>query len=78
MRCGCSLTGHEVFGVDKRPNSWTREFDTLLQDLAGHYAPFPGGMNGVEYPRVDLVIHLAAHAKVHQLVREPQRRSRTR
>ncbi len=65
--------GHELFGVDKRPNSWTREFDTLLQDLAGHYAPFPGGMNGVEYPRVDLVIHLAAHAKVHQLVREPQR-----
>lgn len=65
--------GHSVFGVDKRPNSWTKEFDTLLQDLAGHYAPFRGGMNGVEYPAVDLVIHLAAHAKVHQLVRQPQR-----
>jgi UDP-glucose 4-epimerase len=65
--------GHEVFGVDKRPNTWTREFDTLLQDLAGHYAPFPGGMNGVEWPDVDLVVHLAAHAKVHQLVRQPQR-----
>ncbi len=65
--------GHEVFGVDKRRNTWTREFDTLLQDLAGHYAPFRGGMNGVEYERVDLVIHLAAHAKVHQLVLEPQR-----
>ena len=66
--------GHWVFGVDKRPNTWTREFDTLLQDLAGGlYAPFTGGMNGVEWPEVDLVVHLAAHAKVHQLVRQPQR-----
>jgi UDP-glucose 4-epimerase len=65
--------GHEVFGVDKRRNTWSRDFDTLLQDLAGHYAPFRGGMNGVEYERVELVIHLAAHAKVHQLVLEPQR-----
>jgi nucleoside-diphosphate-sugar epimerase len=65
--------GHWVFGVDKRPNPWTQQFDTLLQDLAGHYAPFRGGMNGVEWPEVDLVVHLAAHAKVHQLVRQPQR-----
>jgi UDP-glucose 4-epimerase len=65
--------GHEVFGVDKRQNTWTDEFRYLLQDLAGHYAPFPGGINGVEYPEVDLVVHLAAHAKVHQLVRQPHR-----
>lgn len=65
--------GHEVFGVDKRQNTWTDDFPYLLQDLAGHYAPFPGGINGVEYPVVDLVVHLAAHAKVHQLVREPHR-----
>jgi len=65
--------GHEVFGVDKRQNTWTDEFPTLLQDLAGHYAPFPGGINGVEYPETDLVVHLAAHAKVHQLVGEPHR-----
>ena len=51
--------GHEVFGVDKRRNTWTDEFPTLLQDLAGHYAPFPGGINGVEYPETDLVVHLA-------------------
>jgi len=44
-----------------------------LQDLDGHYAPFVGGINGVEYPEVDLVVHLAAHAKVHQLVRQPHR-----
>ncbi len=65
--------GHEVFGVDKRRNTWTDDFPYLLQDLAGHYAPFRGGINGVEYPEVDLVVHLAAHAKVHQLVRQPQR-----
>jgi len=65
--------GHWVFGVDKRPNPWTDDFKTLLQDLAGHYPPYRGGMNGVEWPEVDLVVHLAAHAKVHQLVRQPQR-----
>jgi len=65
--------GHEVFGVDKRQNTWTDDFRYLLQDLAGHYAPFPDGINGVEYPDVDLVVHLAAHAKVHQLVRQPHR-----
>src|SRR4051794_15364391 len=67
--------GHWVFGVDKRSNPWVGRdsFDTLLQDLSGQYPPYRGGMNGVEWPDVDLVVHLAAHAKVHQLVREPQR-----
>src|SRR5882724_12534282 len=65
--------GHEVFGVDKRQNPWTDAFPTLLQDLAGHYPAFAGGIGGVEYPPVDVVVHLAAHAKVHQLVREPHR-----
>ncbi len=55
-------------------NPWTDATSpTLLQDLAGHYPAFPGGINGVEYPEVDLVVHLAAHAKVHQLVRQPHR-----
>ena len=66
--------GHEIFGVDKRPNPWVPDaFPTLLQDLSGHYAAFRGGINGVEYPVVDAVVHLAAHAKVHQLVRQPHR-----
>jgi len=65
--------GHGVFGIDKRQNTWTDEFPYLLQDLAGHYAAFPGGINGVEYPDVDVVVHLAAHAKVHQLVAQPHR-----
>jgi UDP-glucuronate 4-epimerase len=65
--------GYDVFGVDKRLNTWTDEFRYLLQDLSGHYPSFPGGIGGVEYPDVDLVVHLAAHAKVHQLVRQPHR-----
>ena len=65
--------GHDVFGVDKRLNPWTDAFPTLLQDLAGHYPAFAGGIGGVEYPAVDAVVHLAAHAKVHQLVRQPHR-----
>jgi nucleoside-diphosphate-sugar epimerase len=65
--------GHEVFGVDKRLNTWTDEFRYLLQDLSGHYPAFPEGIGGVEYPDVDLVVHLAAHAKVHQLVAQPHR-----
>ena len=65
--------GHSVFGVDKRQNTWTDKFPYLLQDLAGHYPAFPGGIGGVEYPEPDVVIHLAAHAKVHQLVLQPHR-----
>ena len=65
--------GHEVFGVDKRENTWTDDYRYLLQDLSGHYPAFPGGIGGVEYPEVDLVVHLAAHAKVHQLVAQPHR-----
>ena len=59
--------GHEVFGVDKRLNAWTEDFRYLLQDLT-----FPGGL-GDDYPPADVMVHLAAHAKVHELVREPRR-----
>jgi len=65
--------GHWVFGVDKRENTWTDDFRYILQDLAIHYPAFRGGIGGVEYPEVDVIVHLAAHAKVHQLVRQPHR-----
>ena len=65
--------GHDVFGIDKRMNTWTDDFRYLLQDLSGRYAAMQGGIGGVEYPAADVVVHLAAHAKVHQLVREPER-----
>jgi UDP-glucose 4-epimerase len=64
--------GHEVFGIDQRVNTWTDEFQYLLQDLSGQYTASADGI-GVPYPETDLVVHLAAHAKVHQLVAQPHR-----
>jgi UDP-glucose 4-epimerase len=65
--------GHEVFGVDKRVNTWTDRFRYILQDLSSPYPPHERGIGGVEYPQVDVVVHMAAHAKVHELVRDPHR-----
>ena len=65
--------GHEVFGIDKRRNTWTNDFPYLLQDLSGNYPSYPTGIGGVDYPPSDVVVHLAAHAKVHELVRQPHR-----
>lgn len=66
--------GHYVFGVDIRPNTWTREIETLLQDLSAPYFNFEGGIGNAIYPeKLDVVVHLAANAKVHQLVQQPNR-----
>ncbi|MCM8534098.1 MAG: NAD-dependent epimerase/dehydratase family protein [Lentisphaeraceae bacterium] len=65
--------GYDVFGVDKRPNSWTDEFPTLLQDLSSTFRSHTGGIGNVDYGPVDLVVHLAANAKVHELVEHPER-----
>lgn len=65
--------GHQVFGVDIRENSWTDKFPYFLQDLSCQHPSQAAGIGGVEYPKADVVVHLAAHAKVHQLVREPHR-----
>jgi UDP-glucuronate 4-epimerase len=65
--------GHTVFGIDKRLNSWTDRVTTLLQDLAAPYRDFAGGIGGVPYSRPDIVVHLAANAKVHELVQQPHR-----
>lgn len=66
-------SGHEVFGVDRRPNTWTSTIPTLLQDLASPYHDFVGGIGGAPYPHPDVVVHLAANAKVHELVTQPHR-----
>jgi UDP-glucose 4-epimerase len=66
--------GHYVFGVDIRPNTWTSEIETLLQDLSVPYRNFDDGIGHAEYPPdLDLVVHFAAHAKVHELVEQPDR-----
>lgn len=65
--------GHSVFGVDRRVNTWTDAFPTLLQDLSAPYREFTGGIGGAPYPPCDTVVHLAANAKVHELVEQPHR-----
>jgi UDP-glucose 4-epimerase len=65
--------GHWVFGVDWRANTWTDAFPTLLQDLAAPQHLFAGGIGGAPYPACDIVIHLAANAKVFALVEQPHR-----
>lgn len=66
--------GHEVFGIDKRKNTWTDEFEYILLDLSQKFTNFDKGFDNTEIPfRPDVVVHLAANAKVHELVKHPTR-----
>ena len=66
--------GHYVYGIDIRRNRWTNRIETLLQDLSTPYSTFNNGIGYVEYPEnLDVVVHFAAHAKVHELVEQPLR-----
>lgn len=67
----CLDEGHEVLGVDRRSNPWTDRIETVRVDLGQMHPSAPGALGGVELPRPDVVVHLAAHAKVHQLVQQP-------
>jgi len=64
--------GHEVVGLDNRPNPWTDAFPTHLVDLVAvareHALP-----QAALSPRPDVILHLAAWAKVHELVVEPHK-----
>lgn len=60
--------GDTVVGIDKRTNTWTREIETISADLTK--------LTSGELPvtgKFDAVIHLAAHAKVFELVEQPGR-----
>ena len=60
--------GDQVVGIDNRPNPWTDALPTVVCDLR---TCRPG-----ELPvtgRCDAVLHLAAHAKVYELVEQPVR-----
>ena len=66
--------GHTVFGVDKRPNTWTDKFPYVMQDLSVRFFNFKGGIGETPYPTdINVVVHLAANAKVHELVENPSR-----
>ena len=58
--------GHAVDGIDIRRNTWTNDIPTTVRDLT---QPFLGHVhNGA-----NVVVHLAAHAKVHELVEHPHK-----
>jgi len=60
--------GHEVLGIDNRPNAWTDDIETEKLDLV---AVGRGTQTWSPPWQPDCIVHLAAWAKVHQLVREP-------
>ncbi len=60
--------GDRVVGLDARPNTWTQAVETVQCDLT-RLAPGELPVSG----RFDAVLHLAAHAKVFELVEHPVR-----
>ena len=66
--------GHEVFGIDKRKNNWTNNLEYRLLDLTQNFSSFKKGFSDIEIPFTPhAVVHLAANAKVHELVENPSR-----
>jgi nucleoside-diphosphate-sugar epimerase len=60
--------GDEVLGVDNRANTWTDALPTVVCELSD-CAPGELPVRG----KFDAVLHLAAHAKVFELVERPAR-----
>ncbi len=59
--------GDQVVGIDRRPNAWTDKIETCPIDLnTASEKDYPAGP-------FDLVVHLAAYAKVFELVEHPRR-----
>lgn len=59
--------GHEVLGIDKDPNIWTDRIPLQQQDLR------VGGPHTHDaWGKADVVVHLAARARVHESVIHPE------
>ena len=69
----CLAAGHAVHGVDLRPNGWSDAYPVLLHDLTLPGTPAVLATQLADWGRPDVVVHLAAHAKVHQLVLQPDK-----
>jgi nucleoside-diphosphate-sugar epimerase len=67
--------GFSVLGIDKRKNSWTDQIPFIQRDLAQEEMPTFAeiALAHAGFGQPDLVVHLAANAKVHELVTNPQR-----
>lgn len=62
--------GVDVLGIDRRANAWTDRIPTRSIDLLDPPAALSEQLEGESF---DVVCHLAAHAKVHELVVHPER-----
>ncbi len=60
--------GHSVLGVDCRANTWTDKIETLATNLVDADLDVLLGDR-----TFDVVLHLAANAKVYELVEHPER-----
>lgn len=67
----CLAEGHRVHGLDLRPNFWTDAIPQDLADLSRADAAAVLLRHGLPFGKPDVVVHLAGHAKVHQLMLEP-------
>ena len=67
----CLRNGHSLQGIDIRRNTWTNSFPTTLLDLAANAPELDHELSRLPIP--DVLIHLAAHAKVHDLVANPRK-----
>jgi UDP-glucuronate 4-epimerase len=65
LSLGLLSEGHEVLGIDKRENTWTDAIPLQLFDMTTGAPELPW--------KPDCIVHLAAWAKVHQLVVEPEK-----
>ncbi|RJP31430.1 MAG: NAD-dependent epimerase/dehydratase family protein [Candidatus Omnitrophota bacterium] len=63
--------GHAVLGIDYRQNTWTDRIPMRMVDLTTDCV---GRMlELIKGYEIELIVHLAAYAKVYELVREPSR-----
>jgi UDP-glucose 4-epimerase len=68
--------GDTVLGIDKRANAWTQDIPTEIVDMTvapPHANSPPAQFAPLIAFKPDVIVHLAAWAKVHQLVREPDK-----
>jgi len=62
--------GRGVLGVDLRANPWTPRIPTKILDLRRPASELLAALAGESF---DVIVHLAAYAKVHELVVHPER-----
>ncbi len=67
--------GDAILGIDRRANTWTDQIPWLERDLATDGMPSLAELEAAQpgFGQPDIVIHLAANAKVHELVVNPRR-----